>query len=66
MSTSNTTPLGEGELARLNEGIAKADEAIRQAELAQRAGIDIGQRLDQARSNRERLAKIKQTYFPNR
>lgn len=66
MSTDSTSPLGESELTRINEGIVKADEAIRQAELAKRAGIDIGTRLEQAQANREKLVRIKSTYFPNR
>lgn len=66
MSTSNTNPLGEGEYQRIMDGIASAEEAIRQAELAERAGIDVGTRLSTARQNRERLLKMKHTYFPNR
>ncbi len=47
------------------EGIEKSQELINAINKAQSAGIDTGTQLQQAKEVRERLLKIKNTYFPN-
>lgn len=61
-----TNPLTEEHLQEINKGIEAAEDAIAQAEQAERAGIDVGNVKDEAQQALERLRRIKNVYFPNR
>jgi len=62
----NEHPLTEEHLTRINEGIEKADSALRQVTLAKMAGIEMGAIEQEAKDARDKLLRIKQVYFPGR
>ncbi len=64
--TPPTSPLGEPDLERINQSLKQLDEAQVQADLAKRAGIDIGEEEGKIRETRQKLQRIKQVYFPGR
>jgi hypothetical protein len=66
MSNGADGPLSEAHLAQLKAGMEAADEALRQIEMAKRAGIDMGAQEAETRALRDRLAQIRQVYFPGR
>jgi len=64
--TNGIQPLSEADLTQLNESLTALDEAERLIEQAKRAGIDTGDQGIQAKESREKLMRIKQTFFPGR
>jgi len=58
-------PLTEKDLLDIEQALAELEEAEASAQMAQQAGIDVTRELQQIRENREKLLRIKQTYFPN-
>lgn len=62
--TPPTNPLGQADLAKINQGLAHVESGLAQAELAQRAGIDVSQQVTQLKQTQQQLLNIKQTYFP--
>lgn len=59
-------PLNEQHLTQINDGLRQADEAMRQIELAKRAGLDVSLQEQQVQATKARLLQIKQVYFPGR
>lgn len=59
-----TTPLGEADLAKINQSLAHVEEGLKQVDLAERAGINVTQQKAQLLATQEQLTKIKQVYFP--
>lgn len=66
MATPRQNPLGEEHLQTLNQGIAQAEAANAQIELAKQAGIPVDQFEQGAKDTHARLLRMKQTYFPGR
>lgn len=59
------SPLGSEDLNKINQGLAHVEQGLAQAELAQRAGIDVSQQVSQLKATQQQLLQIKQTYFPS-
>ena len=59
-------PLTEQDFERLTEGLQAAQTAIAQAEMAERAGLDVAPLMERAKQSRDQLLKIKNIYFPGR
>lgn len=57
-------PLGQEDLKQINLGLEHIKSGKAQAELAQRAGIDVSQHVAQLNDNEAKLRAIKQVYFP--
>lgn len=62
--TSKPNPLGEADLAKINQALSHVDNGLAQVELAKRAGIDVSQQEQQLLKTQAQLLQIKQTYFP--
>ncbi len=62
----DSSPLSEGDFTELTANLAKLDQAEREMERASRAGIDMSGQKVQMRELREKLTKVKQSYFPGR
>ena len=58
--------LGETNYQQIVEGIESAESAIALAELSRQAGLDVGDAMRRATETRDRLLKIKNTFFPGR
>lgn len=61
-----TQPLNEEHYQKILAGIDAAEEAIRQAEMAERAGVDTTKQLATAKGQRDQLLKFKNVYFTGR
>lgn len=59
-------PLDEGHLAQLQEAIDKTGVLERAIQKAKLAGVDVGDAFERNRATREKLVRVKQTYFPGR
>lgn len=59
-------PLNEQHYQQIKDGLAQADEALRQIDLAKRAGLDVSAQEKQVAETKARLLSIKQVYFPGR
>lgn len=57
-------PLTGADLARINAALAQAQVGLKQAELAQRAGLDVSGQTAQLQQTISQLTAIKQVYFP--
>lgn len=56
----------EEDLQRINSALAQLDQANEVIDMATQAGIDVEQFKERARTNREQLLRIKNTFFPGR
>jgi len=63
---SNTNPLDESHYQMIVDGIMRAENALRQAEMAERAGIDVGDLKAQAQESLDKLRRMRNVYFPGR
>lgn len=59
-----TNPLTGADLARINDALQRAKAGLQQAELAQRAGLDVSAQTSQLQQTLQQLTAIKQVYFP--
>lgn len=59
------SPLGPEKLVEINDALDKIEQAKSQAELAERAGIDVKKDLDSILDSEKKLRRIKSVYFPN-
>jgi hypothetical protein len=66
MANGNTNPLSENHYQQIMAGLESADAAIRQAEMAQQAGLDVASKLKAAQDAKAQLLRLKNTYFPGR
>lgn len=62
--TPEVSPLTGVDLDKINQGIAHAQKALAQVELAKRAGLPVDQQEAQAKAALDQLIKMKQVYFP--
>lgn len=60
------SPLTEADYEGIKQQLETLTDLDEQLRLAAQAGVDVSAQKDQARQNREQLARLKQTYFPNR
>lgn len=60
------SPLTEADYEGIKQQLATLTDLDEQLRLATQAGVDVASQKEQARSNREQLTRLKQTYFPNR
>lgn len=58
--------LTEQDLARINTALASLDRADQVIDMATRAGIDVNTFKDRAKTSKEQLLRIKNTFFPGR
>lgn len=58
--------LGEADLERIQSGLTQAEQALNIIEQAEQAGIDVSQQKERAKQSRDRLLRIKNTFFPGR
>ena len=63
---ADENPLTEAHYQQLQDGIAKAELALRMVAQAKRADIDTGDVEQRASETLDRLRKLKNVYFPNR
>ncbi len=63
---NNGNPLDESHYQMIVDGIERAENALKQAELAERAGINVGELKQQAQENLDKLRRIRNVYFPGR
>jgi hypothetical protein len=59
-------PLNEAHYQQIQDGLEAARVGLIQAEMAQRAGLDVSADLARINASRDQLLKLKQVYFPNR
>jgi len=62
--STEVNPLTNVDLDKINQGIAHAQKALAQIELAKRAGLDVSTQEQQAQATLEQLKNLKQVYFP--
>ncbi len=62
--TERASPLTETDLTDINRALARLDDAEGLITKAQQAGIDVAPFRERASANRDRLLKIKQSFFP--
>lgn len=62
--SQEVNPLTSVDLDKINQGLAHAEKAKQQAILAERAGLDVSQHMQQIDATIAQLKNIKQTYFP--
>lgn len=60
------SPLTEADYEGIKQQLETLVELDEELRLATQAGIDVTAQKEQARTNREQLTRLKQTYFPNR
>lgn len=58
--------LNEDDLTKLQSAIQQAERAEQIAEMAEQAGLDVTQQKARAKEARDRLLRIKNTFFPGR
>jgi hypothetical protein len=58
------SPLTQQHFEAIKAALDVLDNAQQQAELAQRAGIDVQAQMDTIKQQRAQLLQIKNTYFP--
>lgn len=63
-NTPTISPLSGEDLGRINTALSNVDKGLAQAELAQRAGIDVSGQIQQLKDTQAKLLQIKQVYFP--
>jgi len=66
MATPPDKLFNEDDLDRINTGLARLDVARSLIDQAKQAGFDVGNQERQATEQRDRLLKIKNTFFPGR
>lgn len=59
-------PLGDKDLQEIELRLTQLLQADEQIKLAERAGLDVDTQKESARTLRNQLLKIKQTYFPGK
>lgn len=59
-------PLTDQDAVDIDRALSDLKEADELGSLAEQAGIDVGSRRQTIRDNRDKLLRIKQTFFPNR
>lgn len=57
-------PLTESDLEDLNKALQDSADAEELIEMAGRAGLDVSEFKDRNREGRDRLVRIKSTFFP--
>ena len=60
-----SSPITDQHLTAINEAIAQSQAALKEAELAKRAGFDMTAQVAQLNAGIEKLQQIKHVYFPN-
>jgi hypothetical protein len=58
--------LSETDLTRINQALAQLDRADQVIDMANRAGIPVDQFQKDAKDRRDKLLRIKNTFFPGR
>lgn len=66
MANGKPQVLTEQDLARINTALGQLDRADEVIDMATRSGIDVSTFKDRAKTSREQLLKIKNTFFPGR
>lgn len=66
LSLEAINPLKEEDLGKINQQLENLEVAQAQIELAAQAGFDVDDRRTRLSETRDRLQRIKQTYFPGR
>lgn len=67
MATPKTPEvLGEADLARINDALGKLSMAENVIDKATQAGLDVSTFKDRARTSKDQLLRIKNTFFPGR
>lgn len=66
MAEETQGPLGESDLVEMTKRLADLTRAEHEIDRAIRAGVDVGDAKAQAAELRQKLTRIKQTYFPGR
>lgn len=59
-------PLTETDLDDINKALVSAEDAQRLIEQASQAGIDVAAFTERTRTARDKLLRIKQTFFPGK
>lgn len=57
-------PLTLADLGKINDAISTAQVGLKQAEMAQRAGIDVTHHQTELKKSLDQLVALKQVYFP--
>lgn len=58
-------PLTNAHLDQIKKSLLVADAALAQADLAERAGIDVSAQKAQLLDSKQKLLQVKNVYFPN-
>lgn len=58
--------LTEQDLTRINSALTALEKADRVIDMATRAGIDVTMQRDRAKTSRDQLLRIKNSFFPGR
>lgn len=58
--------LNEADFVRIQDGIQASEAALALIDLSKQAGIDVSTFEQTAKANRDKLLKIKNTFFPGR
>lgn len=58
--------LTEQDLARINTALGSLEQADQVIDMATRAGIDVNTFKERAKTSKEQLLRIKNTFFPGR
>lgn len=66
MANEISAPFDASDLEALNERLKELDEADKLIAKAKQAGMDIGDQEKESRELRQRLMRIKQTFFPGK
>lgn len=60
------TPLTEDDLTDINKALVSSEEADALIEMSARAGIDVGEFRERSKVARDKLLRIKSTFFPGK
>ena len=63
--TNASSLITDQHLTAINAAIAQSREALKEAELAKRAGFDMTTQVEQLNAGIAKLQQIKHVYFPN-
>jgi hypothetical protein len=61
-----TEVLSEQDLARINTALGQLDRANQVIDMATQAGLDVNTFKERAKTSRDQLLRIKNTFFPGR
>lgn len=66
MANGNNQVLNEQDLGRINTALGQLQRAEEVIDMATRAGIDVATFKDRAKTSKDQLLRIKNTFFPGR